>query len=286
MDIVAPLVKTGVISQTVNLWLAVPVGFLFGFGIFQGGFTDSRIVGKVFYLKNIRVPIVMTTAIATGAIGLWGLGLIGVLDLSKVHMIPTYLVPIAIGGLLFGIGMALGGFCPGTAIASIAVGKIDAMVFMVGFFGGSLFFGDLYPIWCDVHESTYCGDWRIDELLGISIGQAVFLTVVVAVALSLAMRVGQRYFWGDTDEECDTCPSKEALRYQVPLVVLGLGLAAVMAFFPSDAFLKGPVAPPYYIIQKSLTGPAEGPVGAPGAAGPARPAPVAPSKPTAPREGC
>jgi hypothetical protein len=284
MDIVAPLLKTGVISQQVNLWLAVPIGFLFGFGIYQGGFTDSRIVGKVFYLKNIRVPIVMTSAIATGALGLWGLGLVGFLDLSQVYFIPTYLVPIAIGGFLFGIGMALGGFCPGTSIAAAAVGKIDAMIFLVGFLAGSLLFGDFYPVWCDIYESTYCGDWRIDELFGISIGMAVLLTVVVAIGMNLVMRLGQHYFWKSTDEECDTCPSPEARRYQLPVVIFGLGLAVVFAFYPSDAFIKGPVVPPYFIIQKSLTGPPEGPLGAPTPASPA--APARPGAPTAPREGC
>jgi hypothetical protein len=202
-----------------------------------------------------------------------------------VHFIPTYLVPIALGGLLFGIGMALGGFCPGTAIASVAVGKIDAMIFMVGFLAGSLLFGDLYPVWCELHDSTYCGDWRIDELFGINIGLAVFLTVVAAVGMSLAMRFGQQYFWGSSDEECDTCPSPEARRYQTPLVALGLALGLVMAFFPSDAFIKGPVQPPHFIIQKSLTGPPEGPVGAP-RPGSAAPLPTAPAAPSAPREGC
>ncbi len=274
MDIVAPLVKTGVISEAANLWLAVPIGFLFGFGIYHGGFTDSRIVGSAFYLRNVRVPIVMTAAIAAGALGLWGLGLTGFLDLSQVYFLPTYVAPVAVGGFLFGIGMALGGFCPGTAIASVAVGKIDAMVFVVGFFGGSLLFGDLYPLWREFYESDYGRDWRIDHLLGIGIGTAVLLTVIAAVAISLLMRLGQRRFWRTTDEECEGClRSEQRMKYQAPLVVLGLVIGIAIAFLPSDAFIKGAGEEPYFIVPKS-------PASAPQAAA----VPV-PATPTAPGEG-
>ena len=50
MDLTAPFVKTGVISETVNLALAVPIGFLFGFGLFHAGFGGQH--AGVF---NIRV---------------------------------------------------------------------------------------------------------------------------------------------------------------------------------------------------------------------------------------
>ena len=42
-------------------------------------------------------------------------------------------------GILFGIGMALGGYCPGTAAAAVATGKIDGIFFIVGFLAGSGF---------------------------------------------------------------------------------------------------------------------------------------------------
>jgi hypothetical protein len=42
MDLTFPLAKTGVISATTNMWLAIPIGFIFGFALFHAGFTDSR----------------------------------------------------------------------------------------------------------------------------------------------------------------------------------------------------------------------------------------------------
>ena len=189
MDLVAPLVKTGVISQAANLWLAVPIGFIFGFGLYHAGFTDSRKIARAFYLKDVGVPIVMFSAIITGMLGLWLLSLIGFIDTSAMYYLPTYLKPMAVGGLLFGIGMAIGGFCPGTAAASIATGRIDAMVFVLGFLGGSILFGDLFPVWGDFYNSDYRGVYRLDELFGMNLGSVVLILVIVAVAGSLFMRL-------------------------------------------------------------------------------------------------
>ena len=95
MDMIAPLAKTGVISDSMNLWLALPIGFVFGFALFHAGFTDSRRIAWAFYFKDVSVPIVMFSAIVTGMLGLWGLSLIGFLDISLVYMLPTFLLPSA-----------------------------------------------------------------------------------------------------------------------------------------------------------------------------------------------
>ena len=124
----------------------------------------------------------MFTAIVTGMLGLWGLSLVGVLDISEVYMLPTFLLPMAVGGVLFGIGMVVGGYCPGTAAAALATGKIDGMVFIGGFLVGSLIFGDLFPIWGDFYNSDYMGAFRLDQWLDISLGVTVLGVVIVAVA--------------------------------------------------------------------------------------------------------
>ncbi|MGB5721915.1 MAG: hypothetical protein WBM34_14575, partial [Woeseiaceae bacterium] len=65
MDMIAPFAKTGVISATMNLWLAVPIGVVFGFALFHAGFTDSRRIAWAFYFKDVGVPVVMFSAIVT-----------------------------------------------------------------------------------------------------------------------------------------------------------------------------------------------------------------------------
>jgi uncharacterized membrane protein YedE/YeeE len=248
MDLVAPLVKTGVISEAANLWLAVPIGFIFGFGLYHAGFTDSRRIARAFYLKDVGVPVVMFSAIITGMLGLWLLSLIGFIETSEMYYLPTYLKPMAVGGLLFGIGMAVGGFCPGTAAASVATGRVDAMVFILGFLGGSILFGDLFPVWGDFYNSDYRGVYRLDELFGMNIGSVVLILVVAAVAGSLLMRLGQNLLWPKPKEE-GMAPA-QVMKYEAPLVLLAIIIAGVMAFFPTDRFLQKSVASSWYIIQK------------------------------------
>jgi len=167
-----------------------------------------------------------------------------------MYYLPTYLMPMAVGGVLFGIGMAIGGFCPGTAAASIATGRIDAMVFVVGFLGGSILFGDLFPVWGDFYRSDYRGVFRLDQLFGINIGAVVLILTLAAIAGSLFMRLGEYWFWSPPPDQNLT--ARQALIYEVPLVVLALIIAGVMAFFPTDSFLKQG-ASSWYIIQKQAT---------------------------------
>jgi hypothetical protein len=247
MDLIAPLVKTGVISEAANLWLAIPIGFIFGFGLYHAGFTDSRKIARAFYLREVSVPVVMFSAIVTGMIGLWLLSLVGFIDTTHMYYLPTYLKPMAVGGVLFGIGMAVGGFCPGTAVASIATGRVDAMVFIVGFMGGSILFGDLFPVWGDFYNSDFRGVYRLDQLFGMNLGTVVLLLVIASIAGSLMMRWGQHYFWPVPLEPGMT--TGQVMKYEVPVVLLALLVAVVMAFFPTDRYLRNPNGE-WYILQK------------------------------------
>ena len=248
MDLIAPFAKTGVISAATNLWLAIPIGIIFGFALFHAGFTDGRRIAWAFYFKDVGVPVVMFSAIVTGMLGLWGLSLVGFLDISMVYMLPTYLVPMAVGGLLFGVGMVIGGYCPGTAIASIATGKIDAMVFIVGFLIGSLVFGDLFPIWGEFYNSNYMGAFRLDQWLGVGLGTMVLIVVLVAVVGTLSMLAVQHFVWPSPDSN----PlSGQFVRLQAILVGIAVFLGVVFAFFPSEAFIDDTTEVPYYIIPRA-----------------------------------
>ena len=246
-----PLAKTGAISAATNLWLAIPIGFIFGFALFHAGFTDSRRIAWAFYFKSVRVPVVMFTAIVTGMLGLWGLSLVGMLDISEVYMLPTFLTPMAIGGLLFGIGMVVGGYCPGTAAAALATGKIDGVVFIVGFLVGSLVFGEYFPVWGDFYNSDYMGAFRLDQWLDVSLGVTVLGVVVVAVAGIATLSFAQRKFWS-AHEDDDVQPNA-VVKLQGRLVALAVLIGAVYAFFPTESFIDDSVETPYYIVPRGDT---------------------------------
>ncbi len=247
MDMTFPLAKTGVISDATNMWLAIPIGIVFGYALFHAGFTDSRRIAWAFYFKDVGVPVVMFSAIVTGMLGLWGLSLAGIIDISQVYMLPTFLVPMAIGGLLFGVGMVIGGYCPGTAAAALATGKIDGIVFIVGFLIGSLIFGDFFPVWGDFYNSDYMGAFRLDQWLGIGFGTTVFAIVVIAVGATIGMRYVQYRVWGKEDD-----PQREqVIRLQGGLITVAILVALVFAFFPNSAFIDDTVETPWYIIPRA-----------------------------------
>lgn len=223
-----PLVKTGYIGEPTNLLLAVLIGFVFGFALQRGGFTDSRKIAGVFYLKDLDVPVVMFTALVTGMLGLWSMSLLQLIDLSMVYFLPTYLSPMMIGGFLLGIGMVIGGFCPGTSVAAASTGKVDAMVFLGGFFVGTWAFGDLFPFWERFYQADFRGVFRIDEWLGINLGSAMLLVIAFAVTASLTLRGLQQYFWRES-------PWKIAFGHRA-LAAAALAGAAVLALFPTSAF--------------------------------------------------
>jgi len=248
MDIALPLAKTGAISAATNLWLAIPIGIIFGFALFHSGFTDSRRIAWAFYFKDVGVPVVMFSAIATGMVGLWGLSLAGFLDISLVYMMPTYLLPMMVGGLLFGVGMVTGGYCPGTAIAAIATGKIDALIFIVGFLIGSLVFGDFFPVWGSFYDSDYMGAFRLDQWLDIGLGVTVLIIVLVAVAGSLTMLWVQRLVWPAPDSEPKP---PQFMKLQGALVAVVIAVAILFAFFPTEAFIDDSTETPYYIVPRA-----------------------------------
>jgi len=194
--------------------------------------------------------VVMFSAIVTGMLGFWGLGLLGVIDTSLVYFMPTYLVPVAIGGLLFGVGMVVGGYCPGTAVASMVTGKIDAVIFFIGFLIGSLIFGDFFPLWSDFFQSDYRGVFRLDQVLNVSLGLGIFFVVVIAIAGSLFLRFVQRQFWPLPDGLKPE--SKKVLGVEGILVAIAFVLGLVMAFFPnSDYIADSSKGTPYYIIPQA-----------------------------------
>ena len=248
MDIAAPFAKTGLISAALNLWLAIPIGIVFGYALFHAGFTDSRRIAWAFYFKDVGVPIVMFSAIATGMLGLWGLSLVGWLDISLVYMLPTYLLPMAVGGVLFGIGMVIGGYCPGTAIAAVATGKIDGIVFIAGFLIGSLVFGDFFPVWGDFFNSDYMGAFRLDQLLGIGLGPMVLIMVIVAVVGTIAMIFVQDAVWGQGDT---LTKSRPFMKLQGALVATAVVIGIIFAFFPTESFLDVSVEKPNYVIPRA-----------------------------------
>ena len=186
-----PLYKYGFFGDEFSLIVAFVLGIGFGFCLERAGFGSARKLAAQFYLYDMSVFKVMFTAIVTAMLGVTYLGWIGWLDLSLVYLVPTHLGPQLVGGLVLGVGFVIGGYCPGTSVASLATGRIDAMVYALGIFAGTFVYAEVYPAIKEFVNADAMGQVTLPEVLGLPYGVVVFAVVVIAV-------VG---FWGATTIE-------------------------------------------------------------------------------------
>jgi hypothetical protein len=178
----APFFKYGFFGDEVSLLVAVLIGLGFGFFLERAGFGNGRKLAAQFYFRDMAVFKVMFSAIVTAMLGVFYLSWAGLLDISLLYLSPTYLYPQLAGGLFLGIGFILGGYCPGTSIVAVATGRLDAIVFGLGVFGGIFIFGEAYPLFEDFMFSSDLGVITLPELFSLSYGFVMLLVVLVALA--------------------------------------------------------------------------------------------------------
>jgi len=171
------------ISDALNLGLALLLGVFFGLSLERSGLGDPHKLTGVFYFRDFTVPKVMFTAIVVASTGIYLLTDLHLLDLSRVWIIPTFFWPQLAGGLVFGVGFVVSGYCPGTAVTGLASGRLDALVTMVGIVAGSLLFAMVFPLLEGFYLSSDWGVVTIQGLLGVSHWVVIVGLVVVAGAM-------------------------------------------------------------------------------------------------------
>jgi uncharacterized membrane protein YedE/YeeE len=177
----APLYKLGVFGDEVSLLVAFVLGIGFGFFLERAGFGSARKLVGQFYLRDMAVFKVMFSAIVTALLGVTYLAWAGVLDLDLVYLVPTTWIAQLVGGLLLGVGFVVGGYCPGTSIASTATGRLDGLVYLLGFAAGTLGFAVASPLLSGLYEAGALGPRTLPLALGLPYGVVVFAVVVLAV---------------------------------------------------------------------------------------------------------
>jgi len=167
-------------STLAGLGLAVLLGVFFGLSLERSGLGDPHTLTGVFYFQDFAVPKVMFTAIVVAGTGLYMLADLKLLDLSRVYFVPTFFWPQLVGGALFGVGFVVSGYCPGTAVAGLASGKLDALVTLFGVGAGSLLFAVLYPALEEFYVSSDMGTATLQSYFGIN--HWIVLIVLAALA--------------------------------------------------------------------------------------------------------
>jgi thiosulfate/3-mercaptopyruvate sulfurtransferase len=163
-------------------FLAAAIGVGFGFALERAGFSSSRRLAGVFYFTDMAVLKVMFTALITAMLGLSYLVALGWVQLENIFLMPTIYGAEIVGGLLFGVGFVMGGWCPGTAAAGLAAGRMDALVFLVGAIGGSVLFNELFPVVGPLMTAGDRGVQMVYDNLGMSRKAFALVFTLVAVA--------------------------------------------------------------------------------------------------------
>lgn len=197
----APFYKFDYFNADVSLIIAFVIGIAFGIALEKGGFGKATVLTAQFYFTNMRVLKVMFTAIVTAMLGLYFLSVIGFVDLSLVYLTPTNLLPMAVGGLVAGLGFIIGGYCPGTSMVAVATGKLDAMVFVVGMVFGILVFGEMFPAIESFFNSGDMGTITLPAYFNLPYGLVVFFVVLMAIGAFAAAEWGEKKMAAKTGKE-------------------------------------------------------------------------------------
>lgn len=127
-----------------TLLLGAITGLLFGFLLQKGGVTRYNVIVNQFRFRDFTVLKTMLTAIVVGAIGIYAMLQFGMIKGLQVK--ATELAMNGVGGVIFGVGMVLLGYCPGTALAAVGQGSRDALVGIAGALVGAAAYAEAYPL--------------------------------------------------------------------------------------------------------------------------------------------
>lgn len=181
------------VTGTSALVLAVVFGFAFGWLLHRGRVTSYNTILNQFRLRDFTVLKVMLTAIVVGGVGVLALTQLGY---AKFHVRDANMLGTIIGAAIFGVGMVLYGYCPGTGLAAIATGSVHALVGAFGMIAGAI----VYAFTFDWVRANILSVWKLGkvtlpQMIGVTplamyIGLAVF-AVAFFWAIE-AMRVEKR----------------------------------------------------------------------------------------------
>lgn len=161
-----PLIPLDIIPFEWNNIFALLIGIGFGFILESSGFSSSRKLAGVFYGYDFAVLRVFFTAAIVALIGLLYLGYFGFIDLEMLYIHPLYLKAALIGGAIMGVGFVTGGFCPGTGLCAVAIGKKDAIVYIVGIWIGIFLFSEMFTLLEPIYSGSFYGNITLIESIG------------------------------------------------------------------------------------------------------------------------
>ena len=159
----------------------IVTGILFGFLLQRSHVIRYDVQMGALLLKDMTIMKFMLSHILTAMIGVYVLYDFQLVELS---LKPTILGGVVIGGLVFGVGWALLGYCPGTSLGALGEGRVDALWGIVGMLVGAGVYAEAYPYLSKtVLTWGNYGKITIPQVLGVSHWVVIFCMTVLVVLL-------------------------------------------------------------------------------------------------------
>lgn len=157
------------------------IGVIFGFLLQRARVVRyDKQVGALL-LKDMTIVKFMFSTILVAMVGVH---LLVDLDLAKLSLKATSLGGNVIGGLMFGVGWGILGYCPGTQMGALGEGRWDALWGILGMLVGAALFAEAYPmLQASVLKWGDFGKITIPELLGINHWPVIAVMVILGVLL-------------------------------------------------------------------------------------------------------
>lgn len=214
--------------------LIISLGFLFGLFLQYAKVNTYNSISGMAVLNDFTVAKTIAAAIGIGAIMLsFAIGL----GYADFHVKPFLAGAVIIGGLLFGVGMAILGYCPGTLPVSLGQGSVDALIGILGGFAASILYTVLSP---SIHGALGPDLGKIALSTVVAAGTAIYYLVVGLIGVILITGA----FWLQRVEK------KKELKWFV--AAAGIAVIAVTLFIVSDRVLGASTFYPY--IADRLSG--------------------------------
>lgn len=159
------------------------IGILFGASLDLAGFGSAKKLNAQFLLRDFSMFKVMFGAIIISAAFYFAFVNFGFSAVSN-SVIPTLDLGLLIGAFLLGVGLVLGGYCPGTAVTGAAGGRIDAFVFFLMMYPGYRLWIWLEPrVFFDLHVPLAERNLTLPDLLGAPV-------ILILIALGFVCLLG------------------------------------------------------------------------------------------------
>lgn len=157
-------------------------GIILGVFFQKGQISQFKtIVGQLLF-KNFIVLKIIMTAIVVGSIGIFFADYLGILHVD-LFIKPRAIFGAIIGGIIFGIGMATLGYCPGTCVAAAGQGSRDGFYGILGMLFGAWVYAELHTTISKNIPKTLFENTTLPQLFGISPSTTIFGITAFALVL-------------------------------------------------------------------------------------------------------